>query len=505
MSACANPQSDNRPVAAQSRASDGPNSPVKPIPHQTGNAQAGREVFRFETFGNEGFWTDAVRMPKGMVDKKFTPVQALQAGLQIDVDALDAPTQLLLAAELKTDLSKHNAPLLNNPATTVKLIEANAVAGMVARDSNGDGKIDILHGDKVGVSCALCHTVTDGAVFKLENGGSIGHRIDGLATHNINLGAAFAIAANTRALYPIAQLSLQANGGKTLGRAAQGLTEKSTEAEFDAYFSNPQSYPVGMFDDTFDGNGDPMHNSPLFEQDLAFPYGSEGMMDTVDNFSNLVYTSLFDLTTLTTPGGRALLHKLGGAAGDEIADDYVKVLKATGVKGYPYVVASAKTDAKGLSAPVGLRVDDQKLLDLNAYLDGLPAPRGAAVNEQAAQRGKELFRTVGCTGCHNVDQGKPVPAFIVPMKTIFPGDNPTILTQREPPLNPVMDTPGNLFDDKMAVVNASLRGEIRGNAMPLLLDLARKPVFLHDNSVASMDELLDPRRGAAVPHPFYLS
>ncbi|MEO8190428.1 MAG: hypothetical protein ABI682_08795 [Acidobacteriota bacterium] len=42
-------------------------------------------------------------------------------------------------------------------------------------------------------------------------------------------------------------------------------------------------------------------------------------------------------------------------------------------------------------------------------------------------------------------------------------------------------------------------------ALPLLLDLARKPVFLHDNSVASMEDLLDSRRGATAPHPFYLS
>ena len=39
----------------------------------------------------------------------------------------------------------------------------------------------------------------------------------------------------------------------------------------------------------------------------------------------------------------------------------------------------------------------------------------------------------------------------------------------------------------------------------LLLDLARKPVFLHDNSVPSLETLLDPGRGPAAPHPFYLS
>ena len=99
-----------------------------------------------------------------------------------------------------------------------------------------------------------------------------------------------------------------------------------------------------------------------------------------------------------------------------------------------------------------------------------------------------------------------MPAFIVAMKSIFPGDNPMVLlAQRDPPLNPILNTAENVFDDKMAVVNASLRGSIRGTALPLLLDLARKPNFLHDNSVANLDTLLNPSRGSTAPHPFYFS
>ena len=152
------------------------------------------------------------------------------------------------------------------------LVKANAVIGMAAK------------GDKVGTSCALCHSMTDASVFKSSKGGSIGHRVDGLANHDLNLGTIFATASNTRALYPVAQLALKANHGKTLGRAPTGLTGDSSEADFDAYFSSPKYYPVGMFDDTFDGNGDPMHNSPLFRQDLAAPYGSAGTIARLDNF-----------------------------------------------------------------------------------------------------------------------------------------------------------------------------------------------------------------------------
>lgn len=485
--------------------SDGPSNPGAPAARQDGDAGAGKDVFRFETFGNEAFFTDAARLPAGMTAARVTPFKALQLGVQVDVDALDPATQRTLKTQLEADPTGRSSALLNDPAMTAKLINANAMIGMPVKDTNGDGRMDIANGDKVGTSCALCHTMTDGSVLNMPSGGSIGRRQDGLAVHSLNIGAIFATAANSRAFYPVLQLTLKANNGKTLGRAPAGLTEISTEAEVDAYLSNPKFYPVGMFDDTVDGNGNPMHNTPLFRQDLAAPFGSEGAIARLDNFSNLVYTVLFDPTNLTTPGGRALLHKLGGAAGDEIADDYVKVLAATGVKGYPFVKAPAHPNPGSEDAPIGIRVDNAKLLALNAYLAGLEAPRGAEADPRATAQGRQLFRTVGCTGCHNVDQGKPVPAFVLPMKRIFPGDKPVTLAQRMPPLNPVMNTPDSIFDDKMAVFNASLRGEVRGIAMPLLLDLARKPVFLHDNSVPSLDALLDPRRGTTAPHPFYVA
>ena len=484
---------------------DGPaGAEINLHPHEHGNAVAGQAVFRMETFGNENFWTDAVKLPQGIVAAGFTPKQALMAGYSVNIDQLDAATKAAIAAELQTDLSPANAPLLNSPATTLKLINANAVIGVVAVDSNANGTIDIAAGDKVGVSCAFCHGNTDGSVFRLPNGGSIGHEVDGPTQHNLNVGATFAIAANTRALYPIAQLALTANGGKTIGRAPTGLTENSTEAEVDAYFSNPNYYPVGMFDDQPDGTGAPMHITPMFRGDLSAPYGSEGAISKLDNFSNLVYTVLLDLRMITTPGGRAFLHALGGPAGDEIVNDYALILTATGVPPEP-ALRIATMGTPGMEAtPVGARVDSTKLLDMSAYMDGLAAPKGKAGDAASIERGRKLFRE-NCTSCHNVDQGKFVPSMLIAMKTIFPGDNPVVLGQRMPPLNAVLDTPGSIFDDKMVVVNASIRGDVRGIAMPLLLDLDRKPVFLHDNSVPSLDNLLDESRGPNAPHPFYMA
>jgi cytochrome c2 len=488
-----------------SRGSDGPANQGNPVKAQTGDKKSGQQVFRFETFGTEGFWTDAVRTPQGMVAAKVTPLQALQLGLSVDVDALDDATKKAVAADLKKDPTGKTSKLFNDPMTTVRLVNANAVIGLPIKDSNGDGKFDALNGDKVGVSCALCHSVTDGSVLNLPNGGSIGKRVDNLTNHNLNVGKILATAANSRALYPTLQLSLTANKGKTLGRAPTGLTEKSSEAEVDAYLSNPNYYPIGMFDDTFDGNGDPMHITPFFRQDLAAPFGSDGTIARLDNFNNLVFTALFDQTNLTTPGGRAFAKKLAGAAGEEVVDDYIKILKETGVTNYPYVKANEHPQPGSEDAPLGVRVDNQKLLDLNAYVVELNAPKGERGDKKSIERGRELFRTQGCTVCHNVDQSKSVPAVIIPMKTIFPGDNPVMLAQRMPPLNPIIDTPGVFFDDKMAVLNATLRGDIRGTAMPLLFELFRKPVFLHDNSVPSLDALFDPARGANAPHPFFIT
>ena len=78
---------------AASAGSQGPANQGPKLPDRhDGNAAAGRDVFRFETFGNEGFWTDTVRLPQGMVAAGATPLKALQLGVQVDMDALDAAT-----------------------------------------------------------------------------------------------------------------------------------------------------------------------------------------------------------------------------------------------------------------------------------------------------------------------------------------------------------------------------------------------------------------------------
>jgi hypothetical protein len=115
------------PVGA---ATDGPANQGLTFPRQDGDAAAGREVFRFETFGNEGFWTDAVRLPQGMIAARVTPLKALKLGVQIDSDALDDATRNTIMEQLRVDPSGNSSAWLNDPKMLLVLINASAVIGM---------------------------------------------------------------------------------------------------------------------------------------------------------------------------------------------------------------------------------------------------------------------------------------------------------------------------------------------------------------------------------------
>ena len=94
--------------SGMSAESEGPSDQGPALPGRIdGDAALGRDVFRNETFGNEGFWTDAVRLPAGIAAARVTPMQALSLGLQIDVDAIDAPTQRALTEQLRGSHGPH--------------------------------------------------------------------------------------------------------------------------------------------------------------------------------------------------------------------------------------------------------------------------------------------------------------------------------------------------------------------------------------------------------------
>ncbi|MBA3753943.1 MAG: hypothetical protein H0X01_07380, partial [Nitrospira sp.] len=241
MSGCSSPDSRNIAETTPHGTSSGPKSVQKAPAQPVGSPDRGKEVFRFATFGNEGFWHDVMRWQQGVVESQLTPKQMLELGLQFDTEAIEPSLREKLDREFKTDLSLQNAPSLNDPHVTIALLNANAVIGVAAKDSNGDKTINILQGDKVGVTCALCHTVTDKSAFNLAGKGTAGKRIDGPAALTLNMGNFLALAKNSKAYY----LNLQQNhmGVLSIGRATRGLGPSSTEEEVDAYLKNPEFYP----------------------------------------------------------------------------------------------------------------------------------------------------------------------------------------------------------------------------------------------------------------------
>ena len=129
----------------------------------------GREVFRFDTFGDEQFWTDTLRLHE-VIEQSVDPTTALKVGLKVDSDAL--PPGLLVQADL------------TRPATTVALLKLNAIVGVMA-EVDADNHITSL-----GITCALCHSTVDDAVAP-----GIGHRLDGWPNRDLNVGAIVALSA----------------------------------------------------------------------------------------------------------------------------------------------------------------------------------------------------------------------------------------------------------------------------------------------------------------------
>jgi mono/diheme cytochrome c family protein len=139
------------------------------------NIAAGQRVFRFDTFGDEQFWTDTARMHE-VVQKSVSPKTALSVGLKVDADAIPADVAAAIKAG-KVDL--------DDPATTVTLLKLNAVVGLQGQVTTVNGKDNLT---RLGVTCALCHSTVDDAFAK-----GIGHRKDGWPNRDLNVGAIIAL------------------------------------------------------------------------------------------------------------------------------------------------------------------------------------------------------------------------------------------------------------------------------------------------------------------------
>jgi mono/diheme cytochrome c family protein len=136
---------------------------------------SGKEIFRYDTFGDEKFWTDTLRMHE-VIEAAVTPEVALSVGLKVDADAIPPDVQAAIAAG-KVDLK--------STATTLALIKMNAVVGLKGTVQTIDGKERLT---RVGITCALCHSSVDNSFAK-----GIGRRLDGHANIDLNPGAIVAL------------------------------------------------------------------------------------------------------------------------------------------------------------------------------------------------------------------------------------------------------------------------------------------------------------------------
>jgi len=143
----------------------------------------GRQIFRYDTFGDQGFWGDTLKLHQsiagsalGGVGPGVSPVTALGVGLKVDVDALPESLKKGLAAG-QVDL--------NDPANTVGLLQLNAVVGVT-------GFFDPQRRlASLGIQCALCHSTVDNSFAP-----GIGHRLDGWPNRDLNVGAIINLSPN---------------------------------------------------------------------------------------------------------------------------------------------------------------------------------------------------------------------------------------------------------------------------------------------------------------------
>lgn len=153
----------------------GDDEPTGPQPPDPGLAAQGKDIFRFDTYGDESFWTDTLRI-HDVITAAVDPTTALSVGLKVDAQAL--PAEVVQGIQ-------DGSISLTDPATTVALLKLNAVVGLKGTVENVNGK-DTLKA--VGITCALCHSTVDNSFDE-----GIGARLDGWPNHELNPGAIIAL------------------------------------------------------------------------------------------------------------------------------------------------------------------------------------------------------------------------------------------------------------------------------------------------------------------------
>src|SRR5678816_1107834 len=143
----------------------------------------GKETFRFDTFGDEDFWSGLLHIDKAIAGELnggfgpgVSPAAALGVGLKVDVDALPA--------EVRGGIISHSINL-NDPAITLALLKLNSVVG-VKGNFNQEGTLQ-----SIGITCAVCHSTVDNSFID-----GIGKRLDGWPNRDLDVGGIISLTDN---------------------------------------------------------------------------------------------------------------------------------------------------------------------------------------------------------------------------------------------------------------------------------------------------------------------
>jgi mono/diheme cytochrome c family protein len=151
--------------------------PAGPEPLDPALVTQGKDIFRFDTYGNETFWTDTLRI-HDVITSAVDPTTALSVGLKVDAEAL--PAEVVQGIQ-------NGSISLTDPATTVALLKLNAVVGLKGTVETVNGKDTLT---RVGTTCALCHSTVNNSFDQ-----GIGARLDGWPNRDLNPGAIIALSA----------------------------------------------------------------------------------------------------------------------------------------------------------------------------------------------------------------------------------------------------------------------------------------------------------------------
>jgi cytochrome c5 len=335
-----------RPVVAKSPPAPAKGFDAEIARHAQAMMDDGKKIFRYDTFGSEAFWGDALGLHKAIAGEKnggvgpgVSPKTALAVGLKVDAEALPAA----LVAQIKA--GKVN---LDDPATTIALLKLNAVVGVTAF-TTPDGGVKT-----VGIQCALCHSTVDDSFAP-----GIGKRLDGWANRDLNVGAIIALAPNLKPFTDLLGVDVE--------------TVKKVLA----------SWGPGRFDATLDKDGKAFRPDGKQAGVLIPPaFGLAGVnLHTWTGWGSVPYWNAYVAATE--------MHGHGSFYDARLA---VKTQFAVSAKSGAYHMEMASGDRT-----------TEKLPALHFYQLSIPAPRPAAgsFNAGAAEKGRVLFMSkAGCARCH---------------------------------------------------------------------------------------------------------